>query len=467
MVEFHQANSTSYPIIDPMADWNPMLQHGLEKTASYIIRKNGAYYEAIQGGGASGAGTIAFGGADNAGPIDGTDAAAVFQAAATALATSGGKIFVSKGVYTITDTIVLGAGLVIEGESQADDTTDDGTTLSRTTDAPIFEITDHRHVWFKHLCLRGVAKGTGATPLVDLVNTCGNINFEGVTFLLSGGDGVQCNGDSYWITFRSCQALNVTGGLINNNFAPFDGGTTYLLENCVAHFSGYVADIYGVRTTNIIGGGCDNLDSFAYKLQLCSGNLLGSDIEGVGEDHAIWLVYGSMNVTGCRLLECGKLGDTKLPIYLSGEMNCKVSGNHFESTVSQYDIGLAADIENVTIEDNGLSGALGIVGYNESSTVHCINNRGYQTVAVGRGSTYHGQNLSFPYTLAGIPNIISLSATGNGGIAGHHIVVGYDPANVSTTVIKVYLYDIDDAGIVWTPDTCTVTYRVEYKPSET
>jgi hypothetical protein len=74
-------NSTTHPIVKLEDDWNDMERTGHEKTASYIIRKNGSYYEAIQGGTSTGAGTIAFGGAGSEGSTSGTDFSAVLQAA--------------------------------------------------------------------------------------------------------------------------------------------------------------------------------------------------------------------------------------------------------------------------------------------------------------------------------------------------------------------------------------------------
>jgi len=74
-------------------EWNALLDHALEKPASYIIRKNGSYYEAING---------------TTGKIDysGTNASTVIQSAINAL-TSGGKIFLKAATYEIGTTIYL------------------------------------------------------------------------------------------------------------------------------------------------------------------------------------------------------------------------------------------------------------------------------------------------------------------------------------------------------------------------
>ncbi len=74
-------NSVTHPIVRLENDWNDMERTAHEKTASYIIRKNDSYYEAIKGGTATAAGTVVYGGSLNEGGTDGTDAAAVINAA--------------------------------------------------------------------------------------------------------------------------------------------------------------------------------------------------------------------------------------------------------------------------------------------------------------------------------------------------------------------------------------------------
>jgi len=95
-------------------EWNALLDHGLVDTVSYKIRKNGSYYEAINGN----TGKIDYGGANNAGGADGTDASQVIQYAINASA-AGSKIVLKNGVYEITSTITIEGknSIVLEGES--------------------------------------------------------------------------------------------------------------------------------------------------------------------------------------------------------------------------------------------------------------------------------------------------------------------------------------------------------------
>jgi len=74
MSEFQKWTS-QHRTIRAARDWNALLDHGLEKPASYIIRKNGSYVEAINGS----TGKIDYGGVNNAGGVSGSDASAVIQ----------------------------------------------------------------------------------------------------------------------------------------------------------------------------------------------------------------------------------------------------------------------------------------------------------------------------------------------------------------------------------------------------
>jgi len=104
---------------DPIrsSEHNALLDHGLEKAASYIIRKNGGYYEAIKGGTSSGAGMITYGGSGNAGGATGTDASAVIQAALDAV-TSGGIVHLKQATYPITTILSMDSETTLEGEGK-------------------------------------------------------------------------------------------------------------------------------------------------------------------------------------------------------------------------------------------------------------------------------------------------------------------------------------------------------------
>jgi len=119
MVEFTAYHAVTHPLVKVIDDWNSLLDHGLEKAASYVIRKNGATYEAINGS----TGKISFSGAN---------AATVINSCITALSASGGTIFIKNGQYDITASINLtGAkSITLTGETRALEIAGWGTRLN-------------------------------------------------------------------------------------------------------------------------------------------------------------------------------------------------------------------------------------------------------------------------------------------------------------------------------------------------
>ena len=93
MTDFTAYSATTHPVVRLEDDYNNILDHALEKGVSYIIRKNGSVYEAIEGA----TGKIGFGGVNDVGGIDGADAVTVMQAAFTV----GGTILFKDGTYTL------------------------------------------------------------------------------------------------------------------------------------------------------------------------------------------------------------------------------------------------------------------------------------------------------------------------------------------------------------------------------
>ena len=115
MTDFDVWNSITHSMVT-LNDDVQLKAHGLEKTASYIIRKNGVYYEAIKGGTSTGTGKIAYGGVDNADGTDGTDGSAVIQAALDNL--TAGRIHkeavVCKDALTLEDTVTVSAYTLLD-----------------------------------------------------------------------------------------------------------------------------------------------------------------------------------------------------------------------------------------------------------------------------------------------------------------------------------------------------------------
>jgi hypothetical protein len=236
MVEF-QAQSGTHTLVDN-EDWNSLLDHGLEKTASYIIRKNGSYYEAIQGGTNTGAGTIAFGGSGNAGSIDGTKATSVEQACVDAIETAGaGSLLKKAAVYSATDEIELPNAIPIRimGEVSASKYgLTKGTIMQAANAIDSFYVgagaggANRCLATFENLYLDG--NGGNATVGLELVNTGGQDRSKFLTnveiddcitgFYLKdtvGGsiDTLYCHDCTTGALFDGATASSVTGLSIN------------------------------------------------------------------------------------------------------------------------------------------------------------------------------------------------------------------------------------------------------------
>ena len=104
------------PIIKLYEHWNPHIDHSHEKTADFIVRVNGSNYETIKGYGTTDCGTVAYGGAGNAGTVSGTDVIAQLEAAQSDLATTGGHIHIRNGDYTCTQVWSIAGGIIITSD---------------------------------------------------------------------------------------------------------------------------------------------------------------------------------------------------------------------------------------------------------------------------------------------------------------------------------------------------------------
>jgi hypothetical protein len=151
MTDFQKFNASTHPLLYLEDEWNNLLDHGLEKTYDYIIRINGSYYEAINGT----TGQIDFGGAGNAGGINGSNALAVI-AATVASGYIGGvynfvRILIKKGIYPISGVIPWYSNVEINGEGRS-------TILNLTTNSNLLStngMTSHS-LHFGNLVLKNI-----------------------------------------------------------------------------------------------------------------------------------------------------------------------------------------------------------------------------------------------------------------------------------------------------------------------
>jgi hypothetical protein len=179
-------------------DYNNILDHAFEKTAAYLIRKNGSYYEAIKGGTSSAAGTVVYGGSQSLGTVDGTDCEAVVEAAINAAA--GGHIHICGADYVITDEIDVGqSNTWISGDGR------DTKFTQTTADKMGFKLTTKTNVRLSDLYLYGTGADTGSGIYALTTSTglmldrvvCENWGYHGLHIVSSDYPRVSsCNFDS-------------------------------------------------------------------------------------------------------------------------------------------------------------------------------------------------------------------------------------------------------------------------------
>jgi len=189
MSEFQKWTS-QHRTIRASRDWNALLDHGLEKPASYIIRKNGSYVEAINGS----TGTIDYGGANDAGGVSGSDASAVIQSAIDALP-DGGTIVIRRGTYNFDSGLTLKRYIHLKGEGW-------GSTIFKFThiDAPCIniDVDMYEAVEISDLWIDGNKSNTHA--MIYGENMC-NSAFRRLMLQPSNyyyaGDGIDLNGAGF------------------------------------------------------------------------------------------------------------------------------------------------------------------------------------------------------------------------------------------------------------------------------
>jgi parallel beta-helix repeat protein len=205
MTDFQAFNATSYQIIRLEADYNNILDHAFEKTAKLIVRVNGSYYEAIQGGTSSGAGTIRYGGADNAGSVDGTSFHDVIEAAINLGV--GGRVHLRGGDYALDDTIDVGqSGTWISGEGN------DTVITQATADKHGFSFTTKNTCRLSSLQLYGTGADTGSG--VYATTSSANWMVDHVKADNWGYHGIQLLTSNYVTLWNNWCITNIRNGML-------------------------------------------------------------------------------------------------------------------------------------------------------------------------------------------------------------------------------------------------------------
>jgi hypothetical protein len=128
--------------------------------------------------------------------ITGADAATVIQSAINAL-TSGGKIFIKNGLYSLTSTLLISSGITLQGESKY------GTILKKISSgvSPIIQNSGrgrtpqtNENIIIKDLTLDGAGPSIHTSGI--MFTDVNNVLIENVYFKDIYWDGIQCNYES-------------------------------------------------------------------------------------------------------------------------------------------------------------------------------------------------------------------------------------------------------------------------------
>lgn len=430
MADLAPFNATTKPLVYLERDWNSLCDHGLEKTASYIVRVNGAYYEAIQGGGASGAGTIAFGGADNAGTVDGTTADTVIQACLDNL-TTGGKIFIKKGVYALSDVLYVKSstwGITIEGESVTKDDSKAGTigtVLSRG--AQIMEVQGYVH----GLTIKNIEFYNTDTVTSDLVLGVDDPHYTSFVTI----ENCVFHGGNYGINlYSSCDTYIIRCHFYNQSqsniyahpAAGMNRPNTIVITQCTLRtataYGIYIDDCDAVYITHCV---IESMDRGILCEGLRGGEISHNWFENFGNEN-IYLTDGSeyctqIQIENNELFEGdGAFTPAAPAIYVAGHSNfISVFDNKQVYTEVQVGLYVVATVTYFWAARNN---------FNQGETILCpIHEAHGKELAIGNGGTIaHGMHITPTSAfLTGNPDKIYPSI-----------------ASLDSTNITINLYDI-------------------------
>jgi len=239
--------------------WNALLDHALEKPASYIIRNNNGTIEAING---------------STGKIDysGTDASTVIQSAINAL-TNGGKIFIKAGTYTFSNTVNINyPNIKIAGEGMTNTVFIISATFTGTR---LFYVNDVNDTEFDHFRIYGQGAAAGVSGIGTYSNgnghTCyihhvdiykptatgisvgsgfNGIKIDTVRIKDAGTNGIQYNSASdSWMSNMEINGAGTTG--VGYSDLLINGGAKLVVVNSWFDFATYGIRIYGGNNIQI------------------------------------------------------------------------------------------------------------------------------------------------------------------------------------------------------------------------
>jgi len=376
MSEFASMNYTHIRTRFP-SYWNLLLDHGLEKTASYIIRVNGSTYEAING---------------STGQIDysGAVASTVIQSAINAL-TTGGELAITNGLYLITVPLYLQPYVDITGENKF-------TTELRTVgDIDLFHIYDTSFNRIRNLKLNCDSQTSKSAILIRnnlSVSTIQKIWFEHIDIAdpFMGITDEQVNQVYHSIYFKDIAIYRVLSRavycryatniwfqdfVVDNSSGGNDGNPYFEISDTGALGGGYYLDHVSILSN--LSGGIGFL--FQHLLQMWMDTVLADECGGHG--------FRFFNCDEFYLTSCRSAWSEQQGYACAWQRNfifngCLAENNNFDG----FGIAFATDMlfSSCISKNNGrdtTSGRAGFHLYNENSYVTFANCHAFDDQASG------------------------------------------------------------------------------------
>jgi hypothetical protein len=302
---------------------------------SFTIRVITGVYDAVNS-----IGTLCYGGASDAGGVDGHDFSAVFAACVDALASSGGFIMICKGAYTgnivVDESKILvygeGRGTVVTGNATL------GVTTSRKDFLGLFNIDVVGTVSFVR-----VNQAWGDHIFTNNFISSGNWGASFGTILLQGGTGsIFLNqadaGSSEVNTCTSVKYLLIEDNLADTDIAVQNTTSNFLwIDNLhVESSTGFTNYINNASRMHVSNGNLYPFlkDDAAADAVVCSGQITGSLNIETG------VLQGALTISGNRSDLYARIG----AIYSSGSVTISGDDNIVRfATENTVDLTVSGD----------------------------------------------------------------------------------------------------------------------------
>lgn len=398
MSDFQAFHGVTHPIVRLVDDWNQLLDHGLEKTPNYIIRKNGALYEAIDG--------------------------------------STGKIFLSNGLAT---TVINGAiGNLTAGRTSPETIQVKGDiTITGAIEVPGYTVLD----------LRGCKLALAAASNDNMIEATGTSFvikggiLDGVKASQASGNGIRVLGDSqrFWIGY-GMKIINAKDNGIH-------------IEGTLGHLVG-VGTISGIDVEDSGGHGFYS-GPYSGDHIFSSLNAGGNTGNGIGLSAS-----GSNVITGCEIWNNGGNGidiyssDDNAVTGCRGDQNIGHGLRLYDSdkqvisgckTYSNSKSGIlfeTTSIDNVIIGHHAW-------GNGEHGIVFSNVNHNLITGCLINGNNEHGISI-----YCSPENVVSGCNILNNGITGD-----YDGINVNDDALNYSYRNVITGNRIWDSQTGVETQR--------